>query len=629
MRYLLLFFCNLFITGIVPGQVIHVPGDFPTIQLGINSANPGDTVLVAEGIYFEQISFLGKKPLCVSSEFIFDEDPGHITRTIIDGSRAADKTNASVVYFINNEDSTSIICGFTIQHGQGTYTPDNMDDMQGGGIWISDAGAKIKHNRITHNTLDDTWLSKGAGTSGAGIGTKWAGGDYWLVIESNTIDSNTCISDKEYAWGGGIASSYNTRISNNVISNNSCIGILNGTAQGGGIGCGQDPSWETPALIILENNIIRNNSVCSQYNWANSGAAIISDVRVVFTGNKVLFNSSETGTKAGGVSGLYLYQASAGSTVSNNIFEGNSSNWWGGALGMQNDEFQNNLVLVENNYFIRNRARNGAAFLCFNVPVKLQNNIFSGNTAEQGGAVFLLKNYDFPVPHMAILINNSFSDNIATVRGGAIYSLHCSPLIINSIFWDDIAPDGQEIFADTVEIGYSTISPEYITGSVISGSSNLNENPLFNDPELLTISIPNSCENMGTVTFTCQCGQSFLCPEDDITGSARPQGNSVDKGAYEYNVVCLAIRTDELSMQCFPNPFSTSTTIEYILPDPATVVLSIYGSFGQLLDEPINGYREKGKQRIEWAGKGLAPGIYYCRLQAGNERVTGMITKMK
>ncbi|MFZ4707556.1 MAG: T9SS type A sorting domain-containing protein [Bacteroidales bacterium] len=81
-------------------------------------------------------------------------------------------------------------------------------------------------------------------------------------------------------------------------------------------------------------------------------------------------------------------------------------------------------------------------------------------------------------------------------------------------------------------------------------------------------------------------------------------------------------------MQYFQNPFSTSTTIEYVLPDPATVVLRIFGSFGQLLDEPINGYREKGKQRIEWAAKGLAPGIYYCRLQAGNKVVMNKIVRM-
>ena len=35
--------------------VIEVPGDFPTIQLGLNAATAGDTVQVAPGVYQELI----------------------------------------------------------------------------------------------------------------------------------------------------------------------------------------------------------------------------------------------------------------------------------------------------------------------------------------------------------------------------------------------------------------------------------------------------------------------------------------------------------------------------------------------------------------------------------------------
>ena len=69
----------LFSVGAIssPASTIHVPGDQPTIQAGINAASNGDTVLVDPGTYYENIDFLGKAITVTSS--------GGAAQTIIDG----------------------------------------------------------------------------------------------------------------------------------------------------------------------------------------------------------------------------------------------------------------------------------------------------------------------------------------------------------------------------------------------------------------------------------------------------------------------------------------------------------------------------------------------------------------
>lgn len=174
MKKMLLFCCSFTFSAALHAQIIQVPADFPTIQQGINAATSGDTVLVSEGTYYEQINFKGKKPLTVASLYLVTGDTNFINSTIIDGTQLTSLDSASMVYFISEEDTTSVLCGFTIRQGKGTvYTSLGETYREGGGIFTSSSGAKIMHNHITENNLNNTLMGNTDYVNGAGIGCEW------------------------------------------------------------------------------------------------------------------------------------------------------------------------------------------------------------------------------------------------------------------------------------------------------------------------------------------------------------------------------------------------------------------------------------------------------------------------
>ena len=67
--------------------------------------------------------------------------------------------------------------------------------------------------------------------------------------------------------------------------------------------------------------------------------------------------------------------------------------------------------------------------------------------------------------------------------------------------------------------------------------------------------------------------------------------------------------------QNYPNPFNPSTTVKYNLKNSGPVQIKIYNLNGQTIKTLVDGYQEKGAHEIVWQPKGLASGLYFCRLQ--------------
>jgi hypothetical protein len=255
-----------------------------------------------------------------------DGDTSHISHTIIDGSHAPNPDSASVVYFISGEDTTSILCGFTIQGGKGTYW-DIWESMGGAGIYITHSTATIRNNIIQNNELNDTLTADLWGCCGGGILVSY-GTPGWVVIENNRIVNNKVFSNHLYANGGGFQVYItNTRIQNNIVSNNltknTGIGV-GGYAGPAGIMCESDT---VPMIAIIRDNLVENNET----------------------------RAYETGYGAG----MGTWLLANGSMIENNRIINNKNDWNGGGLDIYSSSFTT--LIIKNNYLIGNEAMNGGA----------------------------------------------------------------------------------------------------------------------------------------------------------------------------------------------------------------------------------------------------------------------------
>ena len=108
LRIVLASFLVLANIGFAQAAIIHVPGNYPTIQEGIDAAANGDTVLVADGTY----TGVGNKDLDFRGKAITVKSENGAGSTIIDCEGVG-----RGFHFYSGETSESVVSGFTVKNG--------------------------------------------------------------------------------------------------------------------------------------------------------------------------------------------------------------------------------------------------------------------------------------------------------------------------------------------------------------------------------------------------------------------------------------------------------------------------------------------------------------------------------
>lgn len=466
-----------------PGTIIHVPGDQPTIQAGIDAAVDGDTVVVADGVYTGP----GNRDIELRGKAITVRSANEAAGCIIDCGGSEDEPHRGF-YIHEGESRDTVITGFTIRNGYVNEAAPGGD--RGGGILIE----------LSSPTVVDCVLVKNTAVIGGGLGCSRHGEP--IVVG--------CSFERNHAAGGGGGLG-------NVVAWIIAKGCtFSGNHAEGSGGAAYSFAGE---LTIEQCRFYDNEAV-------DRGGALR------LRGDSVVRHSTFEGNRAefGG--------AIAGDTVfiSDSTFSSNEAEGWGGALMMSST----GSPVVTRCQFVDNTAEVGGGIYVYGYGVSVRNCIVRGNTARYGGGIInssatLVSCAVFDntaelgggvgSQGSSITINCTIADNTAD-EGGGVYLFDNVefPLVQNSIVWGN-TPDS---FAGHLvrSVTFSDIEGGY------EGEGNIDVDPQFVDPAMgdYRLSRSSPCIEAGDWYFREERVTR------DLDGHARWLCERVDMGAYEFGI---------------------------------------------------------------------------------------------
>ncbi len=559
-------------------KTLKVPYQYSTIQSAVDAAKEGDTVLVYPGKYMENIIFRGPNITLKSAE-------GPAVTKISGGNLGL------VMYFANRENLNMVVDGFKIVKG---YTNDNGGAIyianqssptiknciiksnyakkgagicviensapiienciiekntakkQGAGIFVFNSSPSIQNNRIDWNTVlkNEKDISDGAGIF-------CAGDDSNPVITNNTIQNNHA-----EVWGGGIIiTGCHATITDNIVSNNFAVW------HGAGITIVHN-NHLTQGSTLVQNNDISNNTV----QKIGAGVYLENAVNVVVRENTISNNQVVPG---GGYAdrdagGIYAYNTSG--VIEYNTVSDNTSKYMAAM-----DITDGCKLTIEHNTITGNVAEQRWIIILTAGDNKFRYNTVTGNHLEDGaegfgllgGAVFVFQGNAELASNLIAendgglggfqstfsAVNNTIVNNNALLgglSGGMIIYQSTVDTLANNIFSGN---EGYHIYEylSTFTVSYNNFnnndrgilyklksdgSPSYYTSVQSFNALSYADNNFAVSPSFESASYALTEDSK----LVDSGNDSVELPTFDVMGNDRISGNTVDIGAYEYQL---------------------------------------------------------------------------------------------
>ena len=303
---------------------IYVPDDYAKIQWAIDNATAGDTIIVRDGVYYENVVI--DKSLTLKSEngsasCILDASgEGDVIAITADGATLEGFTvkNGSTGIKItsnnnvigNNTITSNTNSGIYLQSSSGNIIISNTVAFNNYGIYLSFSSNNTIANNIIKNNYHGIHLESLSNTTAItnNIIENNTYGVYLLDSISITLSNNTMTENSIYIFGNSLLH-YNTHeiYSSNTVNGKPVYYLKNQSEVRVPEGAGQI-ILANCSDILVENQILNNASV---------------GIEIAYSSNVTVNNNSVENT----IFGIYLYYSSS-NTICNNTLKNNFYSIW-------------------------------------------------------------------------------------------------------------------------------------------------------------------------------------------------------------------------------------------------------------------------------------------------------------